>query len=78
MIIDASALVAVLLGEPEGDSLLRAMESASELSIAAPTMLALNFGDTMSYALAKATGRPLLFKGDAFGRPTWHRRCGRP
>ena len=26
----------------------------------------LNFGDCMSYALAKVTGRPLLFKGDDF------------
>lgn len=28
----------------------------------------LNFGDCFSYALAKATGYPLLFKGDDFGR----------
>jgi ribonuclease VapC len=28
---------------------------------------ALNFGDCFSYALAKATGEPLLFKGDDFG-----------
>lgn len=26
----------------------------------------LNFGDCFSYALAKATGQPLLFKGDDF------------
>jgi ribonuclease VapC len=26
----------------------------------------LNFGDCFAYALAKATGRPLLFKGDDF------------
>jgi ribonuclease VapC len=26
----------------------------------------LNFGDCMAYALAKATGEPLLFKGDDF------------
>jgi ribonuclease VapC len=26
----------------------------------------LNFGDCFSYALAKATGEPLLFKGDDF------------
>lgn len=29
---------------------------------------ALNFGDCFAYALAKATGQPLLFKGDDFGR----------
>ncbi len=28
----------------------------------------LNFGDCFSYALAKATGEPLLFKGDDFPR----------
>jgi ribonuclease VapC len=27
----------------------------------------LNIGDTFAYALAKATGEPLLFKGDDFG-----------
>jgi ribonuclease VapC len=28
----------------------------------------LNFGDCFSYALAKATGEPLLFKGDGFSK----------
>lgn len=28
----------------------------------------LNFGDCFSYALAKATGEPLLFKGDEFSQ----------
>ncbi|HEU4701537.1 MAG TPA: type II toxin-antitoxin system VapC family toxin [Conexibacter sp.] len=28
----------------------------------------LNFGDCFSYALAKTTGRPLLFKGEDFGQ----------
>jgi len=28
----------------------------------------LNFGDCFSYALSKATGRPLLFKGDDFSK----------
>ncbi|HEY9126569.1 MAG TPA: type II toxin-antitoxin system VapC family toxin [Acidobacteriaceae bacterium] len=28
----------------------------------------LNFGDCFSYALAKSTGEPLLFKGTDFGR----------
>ena len=28
----------------------------------------LNFGDCFSYALAKSLGRPLLFKGNDFGR----------
>lgn len=29
---------------------------------------ALNYGDTFAYALARASGRPLLFVGDDFGR----------
>ena len=29
---------------------------------------ALNFGDCFAYALAKATGEPLLFKGDDFAK----------
>ena len=29
---------------------------------------ALNYGDCFSYALAKATGEPLLFKGNDFGQ----------
>lgn len=29
---------------------------------------ALNFGDVFAYALAKATGEPLLFKGDDFSQ----------
>ena len=28
----------------------------------------LNFGDCLTYALAKTTGEPLLFKGDDFGK----------
>jgi ribonuclease VapC len=28
----------------------------------------LNFGDCFAYALAKATGEPLLFKGEGFGK----------
>jgi ribonuclease VapC len=28
----------------------------------------LNFGDCFAYALARETGKPLLFKGDNFGK----------
>jgi ribonuclease VapC len=28
----------------------------------------LNYGDCFSYALAKVSGQPLLFKGDGFAR----------
>ena len=30
--------------------------------------VALNFGDCMSYAVARLAGEPLLFVGDGFGR----------
>ncbi|MGO9096046.1 MAG: type II toxin-antitoxin system VapC family toxin [Bryobacteraceae bacterium] len=37
----------------------------------------LNFGDCFSYALAKATGQPLLFKGDDFARTDVSSAAGR-
>jgi ribonuclease VapC len=117
VIVDSSALVAVLRDEPDGGRYALAIEAAPGCSIAAPTMLEtsivlgtqrhgeldaaldemgariipftvehakiaraayarygkksqspaqLNFGDCFSYALAIATGEPLLFKGDDF------------
>ncbi len=36
----------------------------------------LNFGDCFAYALAKATGEPLLFKGNGFSLRTSSRRWG--
>lgn len=36
---------------------------------------ALNFGDCFSYALAKATGEPLLFKGHDFGQTDMKPAC---
>jgi ribonuclease VapC len=120
MIVDTSALVAVILGEPDAEAHLRAMATADDLSLSASTLVealivvearqgpeasadlqalladieasviplseeqanaaaeawarfgkgrhpaGLNLGDTFSYALAKTTGEPLLFKGDDF------------
>ena len=117
MILDSSAIVAVIRGEPERETFLRTMQSADTLSVGAPTVLEsamvlgpeslsllpaffsgmtievvpfgpehvssahdafarygkrrgspanLNYGDCMSYALAKVSGEPLLFKGDDF------------
>ena len=122
MILDTSALVAVLYGEPEGPAFIRAIHAAGvcrlsaasfvELSIVVERQLGpdaarqsdaflrrsgvviepvtveqgqlarqafldfgkgrhpagLNFGDCFPYALAKATGEPLLFKGDDFAQ----------
>jgi len=122
MVVDSSALVAILRKEPESARFLEAIRQAFPRLISAPTaveasvvMLArfgdaglvnlkdlitqtsltitpftpahhdiavdafrrygkgrhpasLNFGDCFSYALAKATGEPLLFKGDDFSQ----------
>jgi len=122
MVLDTSALLAILLGEPERDAFLDLLVAAEDPILSAATLVeasivmlartgeagiadldelldaaavrcvavdaeqarharatfarygkgrdpaALNFGDCFAYALARATGRPLLFKGDDFAR----------
>lgn len=122
MVLDTSALLAMLLAEPERDTYVALLADADDPLISAATlaeasivMLAktaeagmhdldellatggvrcvavdeqqarlardaftrfgkgrspagLNFGDCFSYALAQAANRPLLFKGDDFGK----------
>jgi ribonuclease VapC len=123
VIVDTSALVAILRAEPDAAHHARAIEAAGSRRISAATFVeagavvdrdpdpvvrrqldaliaaadiaiepvteaqartardayrdfgkgsghpaGLNFGDCFSYALAKATGEPLLFKGDDFPR----------
>ncbi|RAI45062.1 type II toxin-antitoxin system VapC family toxin [Rhodoplanes roseus] len=123
MIIDTSALIAILKEEPEGERFLVSIGDAEVPRMSAPTYFEtglvvdrnndptlsrnlddllkeadviiepvteaqariarqayrdfgkgsghparLNFGNCFSYALAKATGEPLLFKGNDFGR----------
>jgi ribonuclease VapC len=123
MIIDTSALIAILRDEPEAMTFARAIEAASHRRISAANFVEsaividgsrdpiasrrfddlvrearlvvepvteaqariareayrdfgrgsghparLNFGDCFAYALARATGEPLLFKGDDFAR----------
>ena len=121
MVIDSSAIVAILAMEPDAPRYARAIEQSIAPRIGAATLLAvsfvltrwfgddvqqeldqfvqvagaqivpfdalqcrlacsaflkfgkdrhragLNFGDCISYALAKASGEALLFKGDDFG-----------
>ena len=121
MVIDSSALLAIVLDEPERDTFLDRIEAASRRLVSAATLMetaivvtnrrgevavsrlrdflvraeieiaavdarhaeaaidafrrfgkgrhaaGLNFGDCFAYALAKATGEPLLYKGDDFG-----------
>ncbi len=120
MIVDTSALMAILLDEPEKPSFVEALALAQECRISGGTWIELaavqvrgnrgfqlaldrlvkqfalaiaevtaeqaeigaqayrefghgsrhkarlNFGDCFAYALAKASGEPLLFKGDDF------------
>ncbi|MGL4745413.1 MAG: type II toxin-antitoxin system VapC family toxin [Dermatophilaceae bacterium] len=123
MIVDTSALVAIIGAEPERDTFLDAIRRADEVAMSAATYIELgavvdgrrdpvasrlvddllsalhievvpltaeqatvgraayrdfgrgsghpaqlNLGDCYSYALARWTGRPLLYKGDDFGR----------
>jgi ribonuclease VapC len=122
VIVDSSAIIAILADEPEASAFSSALEAAPNVAIAAPTLVELyvvadrardararsalddllravdleivaftaehatiarqahrnfgrgsghpaklNFGDCFAYALAKATGEPLLYKGDDFG-----------
>jgi ribonuclease VapC len=123
LIVDTSAIVAILRGEPDGDRYAEALGRAEGPAISAASYVevaividanrdpvlsgrlddllatarvtvepvtarhaeiaraafrdfgkgsghpaGLNFGDCFAYALARATGEPLLFKGDDFGR----------
>ena len=122
MVVDSSALIAILRREPEEQAFRNAIKLASSRLVSAPTRVeagivalgqrgeagleqmqalleglkleivpftgdharlaidafrrfgkgrhpaGLNYGDCHSYALAKATGEPLLFKGDDFSR----------
>jgi ribonuclease VapC len=121
MVLDSSAVIAILFDEPERPAFTTAIERASRRLISAANLLesavvvearrgeqagreldlllhraevqtvsvdadqvkiarsawrrfgkgrhpaALNFGDCFAYALASATGEPLLFKGEDFG-----------
>ncbi len=122
MVLDSSAIVAILAREPESESMALAIENDPVILVSAATMLetelvltrwfgddveqeldafvsaatadvvafdiaqcriaaqayrrfgkgrhqaSLNYGDCMSYALAKATQEPLLFKGNDFSQ----------
>jgi ribonuclease VapC len=122
MVVDSSALIAILRGEPEAGNLSDAIAAADLCLLSAANLLetaivldnqvdprvgrqldsyvehagiriepvteaqvriarqayvdfgkgnhpaGLNFGDCFAYALAKATGEPLLFKGDDFSK----------
>lgn len=120
MILDSSAILAILLAEPGCDQIVRQMSEAPVLAVGAPTLVetamvlsvrlrqearpllseflreaevevipftrdhyevavdaferygkgrhraALNFGDCLTYAVARISGMPLLYTGDDF------------
>jgi ribonuclease VapC len=84
MIIDTSALIAILRDEPEAAACAEAIqlviEAVTEVQARIPREAyrdfgrgsghptRLNFGDCFAYALARPTGEPLRFKGDDFVR----------
>ncbi|MGD1065393.1 MAG: type II toxin-antitoxin system VapC family toxin [Vulcanimicrobiaceae bacterium] len=122
MIVDSSALLAILIGEPEREQFIELIAHAEDVAIAAPTVLEatialsrldagmardlerfiaeadiavvpfgaehlafaneahrrfgrnsgsparLNYGDCISYAVAKCANEPLLFKGNDFSQ----------
>ncbi len=86
MIVDTSAIIAILFGEDDAeifDAFTRRASIGIEPVTAEHAHLArqafldfgkgrhpagLNFGDCFSYALAKATGEPLLYKGRDFSQ----------
>ncbi len=126
MVLDTSALLAILQDEPERSDFIRAIERADTRALSAATLVetsmalearygsaavrdldhfvaragidvvpvdreqadlarhayarygsdgqraGLNFGDCFAYALARATGQPLLAKGDAFAPTDLH------
>jgi len=61
MVIDTSAIVALLLNEPEADDIEIALDDDPVRLFSAASFL-----ETAIYALAATTGEPLLFKGDDF------------
>ncbi|QIZ73533.1 type II toxin-antitoxin system VapC family toxin [Oxynema aestuarii AP17] len=73
MVIDTSAIAAILFDEPERADFI----SKNQVDFAALAWrnygkgrhpAGLNCGDCFAYALAKATGEPLLFKGADFSQ----------
>lgn len=75
--VDSTALMAIVLGEPEADACIVALTAEDELLISAVTPAyarwgkgvhpaALNFGDCFAYAVAREHGCRLLHVGADF------------
>ena len=76
MILDSSAVLAILSDEPERTPMIEALASGSPVQMSAAAYrdygrgssspARLNYGDCFSYALATERGDVLLFKGNDF------------
>jgi ribonuclease VapC len=77
-VLETSAVLAILLGEPERRAFAESIEAAERRSLSAAGFVetsvvlefrhraGLNVGDCFAYALAKCRSKPWLFKGDHF------------
>jgi uncharacterized protein with PIN domain len=63
MIVDTSAVLAIVFKEPGHEELIQMSDS-----VVAVTPARLNFGDCLSYATAKLAGQPLLYVGNDFSK----------
>lgn len=76
MVIDSSAVIAILFDEPvTEEQAYLALDAYDRFGKAAGHRAGLNYGDCFSYALAKQAGEPLLFKGNDFTRTDLEAAC---
>jgi len=80
MVVDTSAIMAILLREPDAGQFEQALAASTSRLLSAATRVELSIvaegrkgdrgriGDCFSYALAKAMDHPLLFKGKDFAQ----------
>jgi ribonuclease VapC len=68
MVLDTSALLAVLLNEAEAPEQADIARHAFRNFGRGRHAAGLNYGDCFSYALAHSAGEPLLFKGHDFSQ----------
>jgi len=66
MVIDPSAIVAIINDEPDRRAYNEKIEEAETCLLSAASYF--EAGDCFSYALAKQLDLPLLFKGEDFGQ----------
>lgn len=76
MVIDSSAVIAILFDEPVTEEQpYLALDAYDRFGKGAGHPAGLNYGDCFSYALAKQAREPLLFKGNDFTRTDLEAAC---